>query len=89
MAAIPPCFAAAQEYLRFAEGVRNPPPRFDGMQGGEPHDLTEREKAVYDAALGVLLAYFTGEKDYAIVERDQDGPPKGDDPQSPVPAGTP
>lgn len=87
MAAVPPQVAAAQEYLRFAEVVRNPPPRFDGQVTSEGRDLSQREQTVYDAALEVLRAYFTGEKDYAIVERETE-PPKGDDPKAPIPSGS-
>ena len=51
---------AAMSYLRFAEDLKNPPPRFDG-QRIEPQDLSDSEQATRDAALDVLRRYFTGE----------------------------
>ena len=62
---VPPKVAAAQDYLRFAEQLRNPLPGFDGMRGADPRDLNHREQAVYDAALEVLRTYFTGEQEFA------------------------
>ena len=76
---IPPQVAAAQDYLRFAEQLRNPPPSFDGQSRDSSRDLTPKEQAVYDAALEVLRLYFQGEQDYAGIgggpaPRDDNGP---------------
>lgn len=54
---MPPRITAALDYLRFAEGLRNPPARFDG-QAPEARELGPAEQKVYDAALGVLKRYF-------------------------------
>ncbi len=81
---IPPCVAAAQEYLRFAEQLRNPPPAFDGQRTDTSRDLTPKERVVYDAALEVLRLYFSGEKDYAATISGS-MPPSDEDPKSRVP----
>lgn len=79
---VPPQVAAAQDYLRFAEGLRNPAPMFE-MHRVEARDLNNREQAVYDAALEVLRAYFMGEMDYAPTE--SGSRPSGDEPKDKVP----
>lgn len=61
--AIPPQVAAAQDYLRFAESLRNPSPRWDGS-AVESRDLLPREQTVYNSALDVLANYFSGENKY-------------------------
>lgn len=82
--AVPPRVAAAQDYLRFADGVRNPHPGFDGTPR-QPQDLSAREQVVYDAALEVLRLYFTGEQDFASPPGlEAGGPPADDDPRQPV-----
>lgn len=63
MTVVPPRVAAAQEYLRFAEQLRNPSPMFE-MHRVEPRDLTIAEQKVYNDALEVLRTYFNGECNY-------------------------
>ena len=70
---------AALDYLRFADHLRSPRPHsFDGMPTGESRPLTKTEQAVYDAALVVLLHYFTGERNFndsASDDEDDQNPP--------------
>jgi hypothetical protein len=79
---IPAKVAAAMEFLRHAESLRNPPASFDGTRP-EARDLDPKEKAVYSAALEVLRLYFAGEQDYAPSEGASEPPPE-DDPRNPV-----
>ena len=75
-ALMPGAVMAALDYIRYADGVRSPRSLFDGAPAAE-RDLTSREQAVYDAALQVLLHYFTGERDFCQLPDDppDDGPP--------------
>lgn len=65
---IPARVSAAQEFLRFCEGIRSPMAMGFSLPGDSPssngRDLTKLESAAYDAALNTLLGYFTGEMDY-------------------------
>lgn len=83
---IPPRVAAAQDYLRFAEQLRNPPTAFDGQSRDAARDLTPKEQAVYDAALEVLRLYFTGEQDFAPAASAGQSRRDDDDPKRPQPA---
>lgn len=79
---IPAKVAAAMEYLKFADQLRNPPAYFDGTRP-ESRDLSKKEQAVYDAALEVLRTYFMGEQDFepgAGPARPDDDEPKSREP---------
>lgn len=54
---IPGKVQAAQQYLFYAQQIRNPPPAFDGCRS-ESQDWTRLEATTYEAALRVLLDYF-------------------------------
>lgn len=75
-AMMPGAVMAALDYIRYADGIRSPRSMFDGC-APESRDLSAREHAVYDAALQVLLHYFTGERDFCQLPDDppDDGPP--------------
>lgn len=79
---VPPKVAAAQDYLRFCECMRNPSSGFDGMKG-EARDLGATEQKVYEAALEVLRLYFSGEQDFDSAPASSPTPPE--DPQQRVP----
>ena len=57
---VPGKVQAAQQYLHFAQGLKCPPPMFDGARP-ESVDLNQAEHECYDAALKVLTQYFRGE----------------------------
>lgn len=81
--AIPAKVAAALEFLRFAEFLRNPPSQFDGGRS-ESRDLNQREQAVYDAALEVMRLYFTGEQEFGPAAASPEGFGDGPDRRVPV-----
>lgn len=85
---IPARVSAAQQYLQFAEQVRSAQAAFI-MPGDCPKDsgreLTKKEQVVYDAALDVLRAYFTGEVNYGDSEPQPNYPPDDNDPKERIP----
>lgn len=64
---VPARVQAAQDYLRYANGIRNPSASLLNGNPAEPADLTQQEIAVYNSALNVLSLYFSGEMDYGDV----------------------
>ena len=80
---------AAQNYLYYANGVRNPQTPLslsgDTPTGGE--ELSPKEQAAYNAALDVLIAYFRGEMDFGDTNPGTIQETDDDDPKEPVHVG--
>lgn len=58
---IPGKVAAAQEYIRFAYGITIGPYPGEAKLTDLARQLTKKEQMAYDAALQVMLEYFTSE----------------------------
>ena len=84
---IPAKVQAAQSYLYYEQSCRFPSGA-GAMPGDSPmgeRDLSRREQAAYDAAIGVLIAYFNGEMDFGDVNPGERPADPDDDPKDPVP----
>ncbi len=87
---VPPRVEAAQNFLHYANGIRNPCNNVMPTTGDTPSaggELNPREMAAYNAALNVLTQYFNGEMDFGDVSPTQIT--RGDDdpnPRAMVPA---
>ena len=85
--AVPAKVRAAMEWISFCRCMERG--ATDPMTGirGEAQDLTKQENGVKQAAMVVLLQYFTGEHEFMV---EPPPPPpemrQGDEPQVPVPS---
>lgn len=75
---IPPKVRAAQDYLYYANSVRNGG-QSDGYNAGA--ELSDNEQGTYDSALEVLRLYFKGEMEFEPVFAVFQQAPDDDEPQ--------
>ena len=68
-AQVPPRVQAAQQFLHYIQGVRQPSGSPFGEQAAtpDPVELSPKEKAAYESAMMVMMLYFNGEMDYGDV----------------------